>query len=216
MMWFRLLVLRGLQRIFGEENVRLTTDEDRAMHAFQKEASRRRHENPNPPTLDLALEQLRDYCIPYFYRDFPGVAIRKEFWTIENDELLYQVLGFLHHFVSKEHFAGRDIPLGFRLALPIMEIEEGYLTDGWTAISNAGDDVLRQAIHAYRTIGMESEALALEAVHRAYTNDPGDEDRWEAAYNSVPNPYRDDDKKRDALRAYFAANRHLFVSPPSP
>ncbi len=160
-MTFRLLVFRLLQRIFGEERVHLTTDTDRAM---AKPRARAQRQPGTPQTLDEALEQLRDYCVPYFSSDFPDLEIPKEFWTIENDELFYQVLGFMPLHVPRELLHKANVPIGFKLAWPIFWLEDDYHFNGWTAISNAGEEILRSAIHAYRSIGMESEAGALEAA----------------------------------------------------
>ncbi len=209
-MTFRLLVFRLLQRIFGEERVHLTTDADRAMAKWRAQA-RRRRQSRTPQTLDEALEQLRDYCVPYFSDDFPGIEIPKEFWTIENDALFYQVLGFMPLHVPRELLRGPDVPMGFKLAWPIFWLEDDYHFNGWTAISNAGEEILRNAIDAYRSIGMESEAAALEAALRAYVQDPENEESWAGAYTAVPNPYEEADNKNEALRAYFSRNRHLFA-----
>jgi len=207
-MTFRLLVFRLLQRICGEERVHLTTDTDRAM---AKPRARAQRQPGTPQTLDEALEQLRDYCVPYFSSDFPDLEIPKEFWTIENDELFYQVLGFMPLHVPRELLHKANVPIGFKLAWPIFWLEDDYHFNGWTAISNAGEEILRSAIHAYRSIGMESEAGALEAALRAYTNDPENEQGWAEAYSAVPNPYEEADNKNQALRTYFSRNRHLFA-----
>ncbi len=207
-MTFRLLVFRLLQRIFGEERVHLTTDADRAT---AKQRARAQRQPRTPQTLDQALEELRDYCVPYFSADFPGVEIPKEFWTIKNETLFYGVLGFMPLHVPRELLHGPDVPIGFKLAWPIFWLEDDYHFNGWTAISNAGEEILRSAIDAYRSIGMESEAAALEAALRAYAQDPENEEAWARAYAAVPNPYEEADNKNEALRTYFSRNRHLFA-----
>ncbi len=156
-----------------------------------KPRARAQRQPGTPQTLDEALEQLRDYCVPYFSSDFPDLEIPKEFWTIENDELFYQVLGFMPLHVPRELLHKANVPIGFKLAWPIFWLEDDYHFNGWTAISNAGEEILRSAIHAYRSIGMESEAGALEAALRAYTNDPENEQGWAEAYSAVPNPYEE-------------------------
>jgi len=200
---FRHILLGVLQRLFGADRVRLKSEDDRP-------AIRSSKHRPDPRSLDEALQQLQDYCTPYFRSDFPGVAIPKEFWKITNDELFYQVLGFMPLFVPQELLDRPDVPPGFRLAWPIFSLEDDYHFNGWTAISNAGETILRNAVESFRSIGMQEEATALEAALRVYLTDPENEEGWAAAYRSVPNPYEEGDNKNEALRAYFSRNRHLF------
>jgi hypothetical protein len=98
------------------------------------------------------------------------------------------------------------------LAVPVYWLEDDYQVNGWTALANAGEWMLPRAIAAYREIGMESEADALQAALEAVRADPEDEAAHEAAYKSVVNATADDDARAEALAAYFLANRSLFVA----
>jgi len=165
-----------------------------------------------PSTLRDALVELRDYCNSYFSERLSGRSLPVNFWEVTDDDLYMEVLGFLHLFVMPELVATAGTPRGFVIAYPIMMLEDGYLTDGYTTISNAGPEVLEWAADCYRTIGLSEEAVALSAARVALIENPDDEDAWESAYESIPNPYLDEGVRHDAISAYFCANRHLFTS----
>lgn len=162
--------------------------------------------------LQETLIRLRDYM----KSQYPSREFGTRFWELAEDELFFEALGYLPLHMPREVLEDIDMlsqmPIGYRLAFPIFWIEDDYLVNGWTALSNAGEWLLPAAIDAYRQIGMPSEADALEAaltVIRRGENDYYDE-AAEAAYKSVPNKYADDEAKDSALLEFFRRDPNLF------
>jgi hypothetical protein len=142
---------------------------------------------------------------------YPKMSLPMEFWKIDDDEIFFEALGYLHlHIAGALEKGVEELPEGYRLAYPIFWLEDDYCINGWTALTNAGEWLLPSAIDAYRRIGMESEAKALEAALESCRKDPHDEYLAEAAYKSVPNAYADDEVKNEALLSFFRKNAHLF------
>lgn len=167
----------------------------------------------NTRTLLLsALARLRDYM----HALYPHREFGQRFWEYESDELFFEALGYLPlqmpEAVLNDLGLLDDMPRGFRLAFPVFWIEDDYLVNGWTALSNAGEWLLPRAISAYREIGMASEADALAAALSVIREDRNDEDdeATEAAYKSVANEYADDDARNGALLRFFRSDPALF------
>ena len=160
------------------------------------------------------LSALREYmhCLYPELRETAPLPL--EFWKIDDDELFFEALGFLplHMGVTDSgEVPGLDqMPEGFRIAFPIFWLEDDYLFNGFTALTNAGAWLLPRAVAAYDRIGMASEARALEAALGACERDPHDTDAAEAAYKSAGSVYADDDRRHAALLRYFRANARLF------
>jgi hypothetical protein len=160
------------------------------------------------------LSALREYmhCLYPELRETAPLPLA--FWKIDDDELFFEALGFLplHMGVTDSgEVPGLDqMPEGFRIAFPIFWLEDDYLFNGYTALTNAGAWLLPRAIAAYDRIGMAPEARALEAALRACERDPDDTDAAEAAYRSSASMYADDERRHTALLAFFRANTHLF------
>lgn len=162
-----------------------------------------------PKFLLPALERLSRYMQNFYPdREFPV-----EFWKIEEDDVFLEALGYLPLMMGEEARAHWErLPEGFRLAFPIFWLEDDYEVNGWTALSNAGEELLPHAIAAYRRIGMNSEAGALSAALSAYRKSALDDEELESAYKSVPNEYADDERKFDTLLSFFRTNSSLFES----
>lgn len=169
------------------------------------------------PSCTEALERVLLSLQSYMQRMYPdrAEAFPREFWKIEDDDLYLEALGYLplHMGVTDAgEVPGLDaMPEGYRLAFPIFWLEDDYQVNGWTALINAGEWLLPSACAAYRRIGLVSEASALEAALASCRANPEDTDAAEAAYLSVENATRDDDRRAEALGAFFLANRHLFA-----
>jgi hypothetical protein len=165
------------------------------------------------------LEALREYLYRHYPERRNDRPLPLEFWTIDDDDLFMEALEYLplHMGVTDSgHVPHLDkMPEGFRLAFPIFWLEDDYAFNGWTALTNAGTWLLPSAIAAYERIGMPSEAQALRAALRACEQDPDDTEAAEAAYQSVANPFADEDSRNEALFAFFRTNTHLF-EPASP
>ena len=160
------------------------------------------------------LEALREYMHGFHPGRRSVAPLPLEFWTIDDDELFFEALGYLPlhmGLTDSGEVPGLDrMPEGFRLAFPIFRLEDDYAFNGWTALTNAGTWLLPATIAAYERIGMDSEARALGAALRACEHDPDDADAAEAAYKSVANPFADDEHRHAALLAFFRANPQLF------
>jgi len=134
--------------------------------------------------------------------DFPV-----EFWRNPDDDLYWETLLYFPLHVDE---IDEKAPKGFRLAYPIFHLEDDYMINGWTALTNAGEDRLPNAIWAYREIGLSSEAAALSAALESIRRTPDDEGAAEAAYRAVVLPPIGDDAREAFLFAYFRAHRSLF------
>ena len=168
--------------------------------------------SPAIGALRAALEALRSYMVR-MYPDQAG-EFPLEFWKIKDDGLYLEALGYLPLHMSVTDSGEIPfldaMPEGYRLAFPIFWLEDDYQFNGWTALTNAGEWLLPSACEAYKRIGLESEARALEAALASCRVDPDDTDAAESAYKSVENETREDDRRSEALGAFFLANRGLF------
>lgn len=164
------------------------------------------------PVLKPVLVKLREYMHGFYPTVIPNDGSPLHFWEMTDDELFIDTLGYLPLFMGQIAEMLDELPVGYRLAYPVFWLEDDYQFNGWCALGNAGEDLLSRAAAAYRIIGMESEAAALDAALVAVRVNPDDEDAHEKAYKSVPNVYRDDDAKLDALLTYFRKHQGLFLS----
>jgi hypothetical protein len=166
-------------------------------------------------TIRSILEALREYMYSHYPERRRINPIPLEFWTIDDDDLFSEILGYLplHMGVTDSGEVPNldNMPEGFQLAFPVYWLEDDYLFNGWTALTNAGTWLLPRAILAYRRIGLPSEANALEAALRSCERNPHDTDAAEAAYKAVGSPFSDDDIRTEALYEFFRINRHLFA-----
>lgn len=160
------------------------------------------------------LETLREYLYRHYPERRNAQPFPLAFWTIDDDDLFFEALGYLplHMGVTDSGEVPHldEMPEGFRLAFPIFWLEDDYAFNGWTALTNAGTWLLPSTIAAYERIGLPTEAQALRAALRACEQDPHDSDAAEAAYKTVTNPFADEERRSDALLAFFRANACLF------
>ena len=159
-----------------------------------------------PENMKPALERLREYM----KRMYPGRDFPVEFWKISDDDLFFEALGYLPLQMTEESERLDALAEGYRLAYPIFWIEDDYWVNGWTALTNAGVDLLPWAISAYQRIGMDSEAQALQAALESIRRAPQDEHAAEAAYKAIPNRFDDDEIKNAKLLEFFRQNSHMF------
>jgi hypothetical protein len=163
-----------------------------------------------PAPLHPILVKLRAYMHGFYPDQIAWDDSPLAFWELEDDDLYFEALGYLPLFMGEVDDALDGLPTGFRLAYPVFFLEDDYAFNGWTALGNAGDELLARAGAAYRYMAMPLEAQALEAARLAVIADPDDEDAHERAYKSIGDPVGDDDARQAALFEYFRANRHLF------
>jgi hypothetical protein len=164
-----------------------------------------------PVLLEASLRQLRSYVYRFYPELEKSNGIPLDFWSLEDDELFLEILSYMPLHISEEAQGQfEDWPTAFRLAFPIFWIEDDYEVNGWTALINAGEDMLDAAITAYRRIGMTEEADALAAALESIRHDPQNEDAAEQAFKSVRNPYTDEEKKFRTLVKFFRDNETLW------
>jgi hypothetical protein len=160
------------------------------------------------------LEALRSYLQKLNSDELQDKSLPLEFWKIDDDDLFFEALSYLPLHMpltnAGEVTGWQHMPEGFKLAFPIFWLEDDYQVNGWTALTNAGEWLLPQAIAAYDRIGMTSEARALAAALQSCSEHPTDDEAAEAAYKSINNPYADEELKFAALLKFFRANSQLF------
>jgi len=167
--------------------------------------------NYSPKTLQSSIDDLYDYCQDYFKDDPRNGLLRRDFWKIQSESLFYEVLCFMPLHIHEELIEEDTTPIGYKLAYPILHLEDDYNFNGWGAIENASQEMLDRAIKAYAYIGMAEESRALERVVSIYNEQGYDEESMIQAYRSEPNPYIDDDVKAGKMGSWFFNHRSLFA-----
>ncbi len=165
-----------------------------------------------PQLMRSGLEKLQTYVHNFYPERAGSDPIPLAFWEIDDDDLFMEALSYmpLHVFeIAETHFA--DMPIGFQIAYPIFSLEDDYMFNGWTALTNAGVERLPHAIAAYERVGMKSEAMALQAALHSCQKSPDDSDAAADAYKSIANVFADDEKKQDALLSFFRSNPQLWL-----
>lgn len=164
-----------------------------------------------PQLLWPSLRALQDYMHGFYPDRVHRDPIPIDFWSVADDELFLEILSYMPLHISEEA-QGRftELPAAFQLAFPIFWIENDYQVNGWTALTNAGENLLQLAVDAYDRIGMHSEAQALAKALASVRQAPADEAAAERAYKSVPNPYADDEAKFNELLRFFRSNPRLW------
>lgn len=153
------------------------------------------------------LLRLQEYMHNFYpNRDISDFPV--EFWRNPDDDLYWETLLYFPLFVGG--CIDETSPIGFRIAYPIFHLEDDYMINGWTALTNAGEDRLPSAVWAYREIGLASEAAALGAALESIRQSPDDEAAAEAAYKAANIPEAADESREKFLFEYFTANRALF------
>lgn len=170
-----------------------------------------------PPLLEPSLRALQDYMHGFYPDRAHSDPIPLDFWSVEDDDLFLEILGYMPLHISEEAQAGfAEWPVAFQLAFPIFWLEDDYEFNGWTALTNAGEDLLQRAVDAYARIGMQTEAQALAKALASIRQAPTDEEAAERAYKSVPNPYADDEAKFEELLRFFRGNPQLWQARSQP
>jgi hypothetical protein len=86
-----------------------------------------------------------------------------------------------------------QLPLGYRIVHSIFLWEQSRAGEGFvTGTENSGVQLVKAAAAGYDAMGMPEEAAALKAMLGQLAETPLDYARVETAYESVPNPYRQD------------------------
>jgi hypothetical protein len=163
------------------------------------------------PSTQPALERLRAYMHRHYPEREQADPFPLAFWQIEDDGIFFEALSYLPLMMEEADGEGiNHLPEGFRLAYPVFWLEDDYQVNGWTALTNAGPELLLLAIAAYERIGLPSEAAALRAALASVTANPQDDEAAGDAYKSVANIYADEDTRWEALLKFFRANARLF------
>lgn len=163
------------------------------------------------PSILPSLERLRTYMHGFHPDREKGDPFPLEFWKIDDDDIFFEALSYLPLMMEEVEEEGLDhLPEGFRLAYPVFWLEDDYQFNGWTALTNAGEELLPLAIAAYERIGLPTEAAALRAALEAVRADAGDDEGAGEAYQSVENPLADEDTRWEALLKFFRTNAGLF------
>jgi hypothetical protein len=165
-----------------------------------------------PPLLKSSLYALQDYMHRFYPERADSDPIPIDFWSVADDDLFLEIVGYMPLLLATEAQARlNELPIAFQLAYPIFWLEDDYHFNGWTALTNAGEDLLPLAIAAYERIGMISEAEALARALVSVREAPDDRDAAERAYKSVPNQYSDDELKFNELLRFFRSNPQLWI-----
>ena len=164
-----------------------------------------------PSILEPSLRALQDYMHRFYPDRAHSDPIPIDFWSIADDELFLEILSYMPLHIGEEAQASfAEWPVAFQLAFPIFWLEDDYEVNGWTALTNAGEELLQRAMDAYARIGMHAEAQALGKALVSVRQAPEDEEAAERAYKSVPNPYADDEAKFNELLRFFRGNSGLW------
>jgi hypothetical protein len=166
---------------------------------------------PIHPSVLPSLERLRTYMYGFYPEREKSDPFPLEFWKIEDDDIFFEALSYLPLMMNEVDDEGLDhLPEGFRLAYPVFWLEDDYQFNGWTALTNAGEELLLLAISAYERIGLPTEAAALRAALEVVRVNGADDEAAGEAYKSVENPFADEDRRWEALRKFFRENAALF------
>ncbi|MGO4307459.1 hypothetical protein [Cupriavidus sp. RAF12] len=85
------------------------------------------------------------------------------------------------------------LPFGYRIVHSVFLWEQSRAGEGFgTGTVNSGENWVLAAAVGYERVGMFEEAAGLRAMLEQYAKTPNDYELVEGAYNSVPNPYKDD------------------------
>jgi len=143
----------------------------------------------------------------------------RQFWNISDDDQLDEFLSsdLLGALYGNESIDWSTMPAGYEPLLLVLEFERHCAFEGWTAVSNKGQNEMGQIVEAYRTLGLTEESAALEAVTAAYValaNDdhPDFQDILGTAYGSVPNKTREEEDRAPLIWAYVRSNSALFCA----
>jgi hypothetical protein len=154
---------------------------------------------------------------------WPDHDIPLEFWRIEDDEVFYDALQYLPCcMLTRGGSSGNGhseddierLPPGFRLAVPIFELEDSFDNEGWGAIANLGEEGLRRVIASYREVGLAERADALDRVLGVYLNGAEDDEAFKRAAKGKLPDLRDDETSVDTVIAFLRETpEELFGTP---
>jgi hypothetical protein len=116
------------------------------------------------------------------------------FWNSSDDavteEGMYQLAFELD--VEDVRLFLSGLPIGYSIVHWIFTWEDRRANGGFTGTETCGVESVHEAANGYEHVGMAEEAAALRAMLKQYTDTPMDYERIEAAFNSIPNPYKND------------------------
>jgi hypothetical protein len=140
-----------------------------------------------------------------------------QFWSISDDESLEEFLNYdlLAALYGKETIDWSTMPAGYEPVLLVLEFERHCAFEGWTAVSNKGEEEMGKIIAAYNTLGIAGEASAPEAVTAAYVALDDDDhsefhDILGEAYRSVENSTSEEDDRAPIVWEFIRQNPTLF------
>lgn len=144
--------------------------------------------------------------------ELAGKSLPLAFWEIDDDNIFYDALQYLPCCMftcggisgaGHDEHALRQLPAGFRIALAVFELEDGFANEGWTAIGNMGIDRLLEVLSAYRTIGLDDRAAALSRVIDTFVAAADDDEALARAAGGRLPDLIDDDPASARVVAWF-------------
>jgi hypothetical protein len=103
------------------------------------------------------------------------------------------------------------LPAGYSIVYWIFEWEGHRAGEGFcTGTDNSGVGCVHNAANSYELIGMSEEANALRAMLAQLEVTPDKYECVEAAYNAVPNPYKEDWERFPYLVKTLCANAEKY------
>jgi hypothetical protein len=139
------------------------------------------------------------------------------FWNIADDRALEEfVFGELLSVHQTRGSLG-PLPAGYAPLFTVLDFEAACQYSAWRAVARYDTEEMRAIVAAFRTLGLDDESRAIEAVAAAYAlaaTGEGDEFDYEgvlgAAYSSVPNRTRDIEDRLPLVFAYVRAHPQEF------
>jgi len=134
--------------------------------------------------------------------EVPQTADDFRFWELPDKESFSTFM--LHLAIQMEglmlkHSVFQKLPPGYRIVRYALRFETHRKFSSWLAIENVGQFDMEWTRDSYRRIGLDEEAEALEFAEKAWYDANGDEgngyDAARNAYQSVENPYQDEDER---------------------
>jgi hypothetical protein len=168
-------------------------------------SAQRRLENPNGPHVEIG-----------FLTKPESLEAEMRFWDMQDDEELADFLDddILAGLYGNDSVDWKSLPAGYEPLILVLEFERHCAFEGWTAVSNRSEE-MPAIIDAYRILGLDDEANALQVVFEAYV-DLGDDDHIEfhdvlgRAYKSVPNRSPEPEDRYPVILAFVRNNARLF------
>ena len=133
--------------------------------------------------------------------EVPQTADDFRFWELPEESFSTFMLHLAINMdgLMLKHSAFQKLPPGYRTVRYVLRFETHCKFSSWLAIENVGQFDMEWTRDSYRRIGLDEEAGALELAEKAWYDANGHEgngyDEARDAYQSVENPYQDEDER---------------------